>query len=119
MSLSYHDGYAALESTSGCNSGFHLLNGGSQIRNACSWSAVYTDGNRKPVFFHLNIKFDYQTLYRFTDDHLDAPAAVVLLLRAMQHLGTTHWETWDSSHGAILKENSTLQSTSYVVGVFR
>lgn len=63
--------------------------------------------------------FDYPTLYQFTDQNMDSPASAALLMKVMQKLGTTRWETWFDSHGALLTDSPTLQGTSYVIGVFR
>lgn len=63
--------------------------------------------------------FDYASLYRFTDDNLDSPAAVAVLLRIMEKNGAVNWETWYDSHGAVLTDTPTLQGTSYVIGAFR
>jgi AmmeMemoRadiSam system protein B len=64
-------------------------------------------------------EFDYETLYTFKDDHLDSPVAIGLFLETMQVLDSTRWETWESTHGALLTSDPTLQGTSYVIGVFR
>ena len=63
--------------------------------------------------------FDYQTLLGFQDDHTDSPVSLALLLMAMEQKKATHWETWVSSHGALLTGDQTIQGTSYVIGVFR
>ncbi|MDO8551231.1 MAG: AmmeMemoRadiSam system protein B [bacterium] len=63
--------------------------------------------------------FDYQTLYRFKDDHLDSPLAVVIFLRVIEKLSGGNWETWDNTHGSVLIDDPTLQGTSYVIGIFR
>lgn len=64
-------------------------------------------------------EFDYQALYRFKDDHLDSSVAVALLLKTMQTLNSTTWETWANSHSAFFTSDFASQGTSYVVGVFR
>ena len=63
--------------------------------------------------------FDYQTLSSFQDDHTDSPVSLTLLLVAMEQKKSTHWETWVSSHGALLTGDQTVQGTSYVIGAFR
>ncbi|MCX7928666.1 MAG: AmmeMemoRadiSam system protein B [Patescibacteria group bacterium] len=38
-------------------------------------------------------EFNYQKLYGLKDDHLDSPSAIGLLLKTMQSLNSTNWET--------------------------
>lgn len=64
-------------------------------------------------------EFDYQELYSFKDDYLDSSVAVALLLKTMQALNSTKWETWANSHSAFFTSDFASQGTSYVVGVFR
>jgi len=63
--------------------------------------------------------FDYQTILDFGDDHMDSPLSISMLLKSMQKEGSTKWETWYSSHAAILEGDPAIQGTSYVIGVFR
>jgi AmmeMemoRadiSam system protein B len=63
--------------------------------------------------------FDYPDLYKYDDNHLDSPAAMATVMMIMEKLGTTDWEIWENSHGAVLTGNLQLSGTSYVTGVFR
>lgn len=64
-------------------------------------------------------QFDYKTLYTYYDDHLDSPIAISLFLHVMSEIGANSWNTWFSSHSAILKNDPSIQGTSYVVGTFQ
>ncbi len=63
--------------------------------------------------------FDYKTIYEYQDDHLDSPVSIALLLKIMEYRQAQNWETWHSSHGAMLVDDLALRGTSYVIGVFR
>lgn len=63
--------------------------------------------------------FEYDTILRYEDDHLDSPVSIATVMKVMQRLGTTEWETWHSSHGALLLQDPSLRGTSYVLGAFR
>jgi AmmeMemoRadiSam system protein B len=62
--------------------------------------------------------FNYGKILEYHDDHMDSPIAISTLLLAMQKLGATDWETWVSSHGALVAKKLDLEGTSYVVGSF-
>lgn len=62
--------------------------------------------------------FDYETLYKFGDEHLDSPKAAATFLLVMQKLNATKWETWHNTHSAILQDNPGLSGTSYLIGIF-
>ena len=64
-------------------------------------------------------QFDYQTILSFKDDHMDSSVAIATFLLSMERRGVLSWETWYNTHGALLKDDHTLQGTSYVIGVFR
>jgi AmmeMemoRadiSam system protein B len=79
--------------------------------------------------------FDYQTLYTFADDHLDAPVAMAVFLKLMEkrdektekqknrktkeQMRTVVWETWHTTHAGIILNDPRTRGTSYVIGVFR
>lgn len=64
-------------------------------------------------------KFDINKILTFNDEHVDSPLALASLLLGMKSMDTTDWETWYSSHGALIVNSSNAEGTSYVVGVFR
>jgi AmmeMemoRadiSam system protein B len=74
-------------------------------------------GNKESIEAIAN--YDLDKIYNFQDDHVDSPASIAILMMIMQKFGATVWETWISTHGAILTDNPTLLGTSYVIGVFR
>lgn len=63
--------------------------------------------------------FDFHTIYGFEDDHMDSPVSIVILLKSIQQLNSTTWEIWYSTHASSIKNDPTLQGTSYVIGAFR
>lgn len=63
--------------------------------------------------------FNFQKILDFTDKHMDSPLTIFSFLTLMKKAGYTTWETWDSSHGALLIDDPQLQGTSYVTGAFR
>lgn len=63
--------------------------------------------------------FNYQKISGYEDEHMDSPLSISMLLKSMQNLGATKWETWYSTHAAILEGDPAIQGTSYVIGVFR
>lgn len=63
--------------------------------------------------------FDYQKLYSFKDDYLDSPASMAILMMLMEKLNKKSWETWYSSHGALITGQLLNQSTGYVIGTFK
>jgi len=63
--------------------------------------------------------FDFETIKRFNDSYMDSPASILMLLKAMEAVGARSWETWYSSHSALIEDDPTIQGTSYVIGVFR
>lgn len=62
--------------------------------------------------------FNVPTILTLTDTHLDAPVAAAVFLRLMQFKGATTWQTYASTHGALLTGDPLLQGTSYVTGTF-
>lgn len=62
--------------------------------------------------------FDYENILKYQDDHIDSPLAITSLLLTMENLGATSWETWYTTHGALVTGNLDLNSTSYVIGSF-
>lgn len=63
--------------------------------------------------------FDYDTLLKYKDDHLDSPVATSLFLQIMQYKNSVSWTLLFTSHGALLEDDPLLQGTSYVVGIFQ
>lgn len=63
--------------------------------------------------------FNYNNILKYDDKNIDSPIAITTLLLAMEKLGAKKWETWESSHGALIVKNIDTNSTSYVMGVFR
>lgn len=57
-------------------------------------------------------------ILEYQDDHLDSPLAIITLLLTMKQLEANSWETWYSSHGALITNNLDLNGTSYVIGTF-
>jgi AmmeMemoRadiSam system protein B len=62
--------------------------------------------------------FNYSSLYGFEDDHLDSPVAMGMFLKIMEKLNATNWQIWHNCHSALIKNDPTLQGTSYVIGIF-
>lgn len=62
--------------------------------------------------------FDYETIKNFDDKHLDSTLATTLFLKIMEKIGSTNWETLESSHGSVILGIPDLQGTSYVTGIF-
>lgn len=62
--------------------------------------------------------FNYGEILSYHDEHMDSPVAIATLLLTMQSLGAGKWETWYSSHGALITGNFNSEGTSYVVGSF-
>jgi AmmeMemoRadiSam system protein B len=62
--------------------------------------------------------FNISEILQYQDDHLDSPLAITTLLVTMQQIGASHWETWYSSHGALITQTPDLNGTSYVIGAF-
>jgi len=62
--------------------------------------------------------FNYVEILKYKDDHMDSPASIATLLLIMQELGAHNWETWYSSHGALITNKLDLSGTSYVIGSF-
>jgi AmmeMemoRadiSam system protein B len=67
---------------------------------------------------HLLETFNVPTLLTLSDSHLDAPVAAAIFLKIMQYKNATHWQTYASTHGALLTGDPLLQGTSYVTGTF-
>jgi len=63
--------------------------------------------------------FDYQTILRLTDTHMDSPVGATLFLQIMEVLNAREWTTLESSHGAIIDGVPNLNGTSYVIGTFK
>jgi len=63
--------------------------------------------------------FNYNNILKYDDKNMDSPIAITTLLLTMEKLGAKKWETWESSHGALVLNNIDTNSTSYVVGVFK
>ena len=62
--------------------------------------------------------FDFPTLFKYTDSHMDSPASVALVMLVMQNLKTTNWTTVESLHSGLILNDPTIQGTSYVTGIF-
>lgn len=62
--------------------------------------------------------FNYGEILSYHDEHMDSPVAITTLLLTMQSLGADKWETWYSSHGALISGNFYSEGTSYVIGTF-
>lgn len=75
--------------------------------------------NRNKESIEALSNFDFEDIYNFNDEHLDSPVSIAMFLLTMKNLKAENWETWFSNHSALIKNDPTLQGTSYVVGVFR
>lgn len=64
-------------------------------------------------------EFDYSRILEFEDDNLDSPVATIVFLKTMSKLNALHFEVWNNSHAALIRNDPALQGTSYVIGVFR
>lgn len=62
--------------------------------------------------------FNYEQIYKFSNNNLDSPSAIGLLLKIMERLNKKNWELYYNSQGALLEDNPSVPSTSYVIGVF-
>lgn len=62
--------------------------------------------------------FNIEEILQYQDDHLDSPLAIVTLLLTMKQMGVSQWQTWHSSHGALISNYPDLNGTSYVIGAF-
>ena len=64
-------------------------------------------------------ELDTDQITAWDNNHLDNRVGAVLLIKLMQQLGTTHWQTWHSLHGSQILNQPAASSTSYVIGVYR
>lgn len=62
--------------------------------------------------------FDYESILRYDDRHMDSPLSTILFLKIMERLGANNWKILDSSHGSVILGIPDLQGTSYVTGVY-
>lgn len=57
--------------------------------------------------------FDYAQLYRMTNDYIDSPPSIGILLMLMQYRGTTAQDVLHNTNSGLLQQDNTIQTTSY------
>lgn len=62
--------------------------------------------------------FNYTQILNYTDDHLDSPASMILLLKMMEMYNRTGWNLESNSHSALLLNKPASRGTSYIIGYF-
>lgn len=62
--------------------------------------------------------FDYTTLYKLGNNHLDSPASLSLAFRAAQKRGIREFEVLGHSNSGIILKNDIIETTSYFTLVF-
>jgi AmmeMemoRadiSam system protein B len=63
-------------------------------------------------------EFNFSQILNYHDDHMDSPVSIATFMLTMQSLSATNWQTWYSSHGALITDSLNMEGTSYVVGTF-
>lgn len=57
--------------------------------------------------------FDYPTLFRLGDDHLDSPASLALAFRLAENQGVRDFQILDHTNSGIIMNNYLMETTSY------
>mgnify|MGYP001014089235 CR=1 FL=1 len=62
--------------------------------------------------------FDYSTLFRLGDDHLDSPASLALAFRLAENQGVKDFQVLDHTNSGIIMNNYLMETTSYFTLIF-
>jgi len=62
--------------------------------------------------------FDYPTLFRLGDDHLDSPASLAMAFRLAENRGIKEFRVLDHTNSGFIMNNDLMETTSYFTLVF-